>query len=192
MGDTKGGAFDVPGELARRWLLLPLNPNGRPNSDVLRPWMNGMDLTRRSADKWIIDFGWEMDEREAALYEAPFAHCLANVKPERDKNRREAYRRFWWRHVEPPPGMLAALKPLTRVLRRPQWQRIGSLCRCQRPFVLTTNSSLSLVMTTSRLESSKVAFMTPGRSGFAHGSASGTIRDIRQARPLKRFPSRMA
>jgi hypothetical protein len=67
--------------------------------------MNGMDLTRRSADKWIIDFGWEMDEREAALYEAPFAHCLANVKPERDKNRREAYRRFWWRHVEPPPGM---------------------------------------------------------------------------------------
>jgi type II restriction/modification system DNA methylase subunit YeeA len=119
MGDTKGGAFDVPGELARRWLLLPLNPNGRPNSDVLRPWMNGMDLTRRSADKWIIDFGWEMDEREAALYEAPFAHCLANVKPERDKNRREAYRRVWWRHVEPPPGMLAALKPLTRGIATP-------------------------------------------------------------------------
>jgi hypothetical protein len=85
MGDTKGGAFDVPGELARRWLQLPLNPNGRPNSDVLRPWMNGMDLTRRSADKWIIDFGWEMNEREAALYEAPFDYCLANIKPERDQ-----------------------------------------------------------------------------------------------------------
>ena len=42
MGDTKGGAFDIPGELARLWLHLPLNPNGRPNSDVLRPWMNGM------------------------------------------------------------------------------------------------------------------------------------------------------
>ena len=26
---------------------------------------------------WIIDFGWEMGEREAALYEAPFAYCLA-------------------------------------------------------------------------------------------------------------------
>ena len=57
MGDTKGGAFDVPGDLARQWLQLPLNPNGRPNSDVLRPWMNGMDLTRRAAGKWIIDFG---------------------------------------------------------------------------------------------------------------------------------------
>ena len=42
------------------------NPNGRPNSDVLRPWMNGMDVTRRPADHWIIDFGWEMNEREAA------------------------------------------------------------------------------------------------------------------------------
>ncbi len=37
MGDTKGGGFDVPGELARTWLCLPLNPNGRPNSDVVRP-----------------------------------------------------------------------------------------------------------------------------------------------------------
>ena len=29
--------------------------------------MNGMDVTRRPADKWIIDFGWEMSEGEAAL-----------------------------------------------------------------------------------------------------------------------------
>lgn len=110
MGDTKGGAFDIPGELARRWLQLPLNPNGRPNSDVLRPWMNGMDLTRNRSGRWIIDFGWEMSEEEAALYEAPFAYCLANVKREREKNRREAYRRYWWRHVEPRPGMWQALK----------------------------------------------------------------------------------
>jgi type II restriction/modification system DNA methylase subunit YeeA len=39
MGDTKGGAFDVSGDLARQWLQLPLNPNGQPNSDVLRPWL---------------------------------------------------------------------------------------------------------------------------------------------------------
>ncbi|HEV2303436.1 MAG TPA: DNA methyltransferase [Stellaceae bacterium] len=119
MGDTKGGAFDIPGDLARRWLQLPLNPNGRPNSDVLRPWMNGMDVTRRPADKWIIDFGWEMGEREAALYEAPFAYCLATVKPEREKNRRQAYRRFWWRHVEPRPGMWRALEGQERYIATP-------------------------------------------------------------------------
>ena len=72
MGDIKGGAFDVPGDMAREWLRLPANPNGRPNSDVLKPWMNGMDMTRRQAGKWVVDFGFRMDESDAALYEAPF------------------------------------------------------------------------------------------------------------------------
>ena len=74
MGDTKGGAFDISGTLAREWLRLPTNPNGRPNADVLRPWVNGMDVKRRPSDKWIIDFGWKMDESEAALFEAPYAY----------------------------------------------------------------------------------------------------------------------
>ena len=119
MGDTKGGAFDVPPELAREWLALPLNPNGRPNADVLKPWRNGMDLTRRSADKWIIDFGWEMDERAAAMYEAPFAYVMERVKPVRSANRRDHYRTFWWRHVEPRPGMWSVLSTLRRYIASP-------------------------------------------------------------------------
>ncbi len=51
MGDTKGGPFDLAGDQAREWLRLPANPNGRPNADVLKPWINGMDLTRRPAGK---------------------------------------------------------------------------------------------------------------------------------------------
>ncbi|MBI3275712.1 MAG: class I SAM-dependent DNA methyltransferase, partial [Methylocystis sp.] len=113
MGDTKGGAFDIPGEIARAWLNEPLNPNGRPNSDVLRPWVNGLDVTRRPRDMWVIDFGWEMSEREAAMYEAPFAHVIEHVKPERDKNRRDAYKKNWWRHVEPRPAMWAAINTLS-------------------------------------------------------------------------------
>ena len=80
----RAGPFDVPGELAREWLRLPANPNGRPNSDVLKPWINGMDLTRRPAGKWIIDFGARtMSEADAALYEEPFTlgegPCLPNA-----------------------------------------------------------------------------------------------------------------
>ena len=45
MADTKGGAFDVPGELAREWLLRPVNANGRSNADVLNLWINGMGAT---------------------------------------------------------------------------------------------------------------------------------------------------
>ena len=119
MGDTKGGAFDVPGALAREWLTWPSNPNGRPNSDVLWPWVNGMDLVRRPSDKWIIDFGWEMSEVNAAYYEAPFAHLQEHVAPVRRLNRRELYARNWWRHVEPRPGMWRKLKELNRYLVTP-------------------------------------------------------------------------
>jgi len=28
------------------WLTLPINPNGRSNADVLKPWVNGLDVTR--------------------------------------------------------------------------------------------------------------------------------------------------
>lgn len=114
MGDTKGGAFDVPGDLAREWLRLPLNPNGRPNSDVLKPWINGLDVTRRPQDAWIIDFGWTSDEATVALFEAPFRHALFHIQPERTRNRRENYAKYWWRHVEPRPGMWRALKGLSR------------------------------------------------------------------------------
>jgi type II restriction/modification system DNA methylase subunit YeeA len=109
MGDTKGGAFDIEGTLARAWLVEPLNPNGLPNSCVLTPWVNGSDLTRRPRDMWIIDFGWTLDEKGAAQFAAPFAYAHEHVKPERDTNRRDHYREFWWRHIEPRPGLLAAL-----------------------------------------------------------------------------------
>ncbi len=79
MGDTKGGAFDISGELARQWLRLPVNPNGQSNAGVLKPWRNGLDLVRRSRDMWLIDFGWEMSEREASLYEVPFPETAAKV-----------------------------------------------------------------------------------------------------------------
>src|ERR1019366_8586841 len=93
MGDTKGGAFDVSGAVARDWLQLPLNPNGRPNAHVLRPWANGMDITRRSSDTWIVDFGWTMTEAEAAFFAAPFAYISEHVRPARITNNREAYAR---------------------------------------------------------------------------------------------------
>jgi type II restriction/modification system DNA methylase subunit YeeA len=119
MGDTKGGAFDVPGELARGWLALPLNPNRSSNSAVLRPWRNGLDVTRRARDMWIIDFGWEMSERDASLFEAPFHHIKEHVLPDRRENRREAYRVRWWRHVEPRPAMWAALRQMKRYIATP-------------------------------------------------------------------------
>ena len=115
-GNTKNGPFDVSGDLARKWLRLPANPNGRPNADVLKPWINGMNVTRRPLGKWIVDFGWRMSETEAALYEEPFRHVKEHVHPMRQQNRREAYRWYWWRHGEARPGMWRALEGYSRYI----------------------------------------------------------------------------
>ena len=119
MGDTKGGPFDVAGDQARAWLRLPANPNGRTNADVLKPWVNGMDLTRRPAGKWIVDFGLKMSAEDAALYEEPFRWVKDCVHPMRQRNRRDAYRAYWWRHVEPRQGMWRALDGLSRYIATP-------------------------------------------------------------------------
>ena len=116
MGDTKGGPFDVAGDQAREWLRLPANPNGRTNADVLKPWVNGMDLTRRPAGKWIVDFGLKMSAEDAALYEEPFRWVKEHVWPTWDKQREAERRDQWWLHHRPRPNMWAALGNLSRYI----------------------------------------------------------------------------
>ena len=113
MGHAKGGPFDISGNLAREWLRLPANPNGRTNADVLKPWMNGMDLTKRPTGKWIVDFGWTMSDSDAALYEEPFRWIQERVYPMRQRNQREARRKYWYRHMDPPQSMWRALDGLS-------------------------------------------------------------------------------
>jgi type II restriction/modification system DNA methylase subunit YeeA len=115
MGTTKGGSFDIPAKQARDLLRRP-NPHGKPNSDVLAPWVNGQDLVQRSRGIWIIDFGVDRTEEEAAQYEAVFEFVREHIKPVRDKNARESYRRLWWQHVESRPALREAIKPLRRYL----------------------------------------------------------------------------
>ena len=122
-GDEKGGPFDVAGDQAREWLRLPANPNSRTNADVLKPWVNGMDMTRRPAGKWIVDFGWTMSENAAALYEEPFRGVRERVyqvfmdtpRGHRSKPRRK----HWWRHSRPYPEMRQALDTLSRFIATP-------------------------------------------------------------------------
>lgn len=116
MGDTKGGAFDIDEHTANKMRAAKGNPNRRPNSDVIRPWVNGLDVTRRPRNMFIIDFGLEMPEREAAQYELPFEHVKRQVKPLRMQNKRATYRENWWIHVEPRTALRAALLKLRRYI----------------------------------------------------------------------------
>jgi hypothetical protein len=117
-GPVKVGPFDIVETSAMRMLNQP-NPHGKPSSDVVRPWLNGLDITRRSRRMWIIDFG-DMPASQAALYEAPFEYVREHVKPKRDRNRRARRREFWWQHGETVPGMRQALGRLRRYIATPR------------------------------------------------------------------------
>ena len=115
MGTTKVGAFDIEDATARQ-MLTDLNPDGRANSDVLRPFRNGSDLVRQCSNRWIVDFGVDRPMDHAAMYEAPFQYLVRNVKGERERNNRRLYREKWWIHAESRPGMRNALGPLSRYI----------------------------------------------------------------------------
>ena len=114
-GTTRSGPFDIPGDLARRWLALP-NANRKSNAEVVRPWSNGLDVTRRPSDTWIVDFGTGMLAADASLYEAPFEHCRLHVKPTREKNRNPKLVEQWWHYDGVRVGMRKAIAPLHRYI----------------------------------------------------------------------------
>ncbi|SDQ14970.1 DNA methyltransferase [Pseudovibrio sp. Tun.PSC04-5.I4] len=120
IGTQKNGPFDISGEIARVYLKSPLNPNGRPNSDVIFPWSNGSAITQRDPDKWIIDFGPAMKQEDASLYEDPFEKVVCDVKPTREHLRRDWHRLKWWLHGDPRPAQKKAVSKLHRMIVSPR------------------------------------------------------------------------
>ena len=114
-GIGKVGDFDIPENVALEMMAQP-NPHGISNSDVIRPWINGADMTRRPRNVWIIDFGVDMPMDDAALFEAPFEYVKARVMPERVKNKMKWRAENWWLHGYPASEMRHALLPLSRYI----------------------------------------------------------------------------
>jgi type II restriction/modification system DNA methylase subunit YeeA len=130
VGVQKSGPFDVPGDVARQWLAQPLNPNGRPNADVLRPTWNGRDITTSRRDIWFIDFPRGLSESEASLWEAPFEYlsrapydpddpCSPLLSEVRSKARDVHPRREWWTTYWPRPEVRSQLLQLDRYIGCP-------------------------------------------------------------------------
>ena len=120
IGTQKGGDFELSAENARAFLFSQGNPNNRPNTDVVKPWINGSDITGRPRNMWIIDFGAFLPESEASEYEAPFEYLRQHVYPARQQLRRTNHRDYWWIHAESRPGMRRALHGLTKFIASPR------------------------------------------------------------------------
>ena len=84
--------------------------------DHIRPYLNGRDLTQRSRGALVIDL-YGLSETEARTrFGAVYQHVLTHVKPERDENNREAYRKVWWIYGEPRIELRRALISLPRYI----------------------------------------------------------------------------
>jgi len=116
LGMMKAGPFDIDVDLAARFLSAPLNPNGRPNRDVVKLRIGGQDITGRPRGGWVIDFGVDRSLAEAALYELPFEYVRTNVKPIRDHSRRNAHKQRWWLYGDARRRLRQAISSLDRCI----------------------------------------------------------------------------
>jgi len=119
LGNCKGGAFDISEAKARELAEAGGNPHGQPNTDVLKPYVNGQDLMGRPRGKWLIDFGINATLAAASLYEAPMQYIRGKVYPVRAKNRNKWLREHWWLHQRARPAMRSKIAPLVRYIVTP-------------------------------------------------------------------------
>lgn len=132
LGIQKSGPLDIPGIQARAWMTMPANPNGQGNSSVLKPFLNGDDVTGRSRDQWLIDFPHGLREGDAALYQAPFEYLSQapydpdnakesrTLKETRAEARDDHARELWWEPYWPRPEMRRQIEALGRYLVTPE------------------------------------------------------------------------
>ncbi len=110
-------SFAISGSVARKILLVAGNPNGRSNTDVVHPLLNGDDLVGRPSDRFIVDFV-DRNENESSMYGLPF-DCISAVKSHRAAMSQPEALATWWLHWRSRPEMRAALFGIRRFLATP-------------------------------------------------------------------------
>ena len=109
-GVSKGGPFELKPQDAAS-VLADSNPNGKPNSDVVKRYLIGRDLNGKPQERWLVDFG-AMPESDAQLYNLPYQHCLTSVQPTRANSREHRLREQWWLHSRNRVELREAIAPL--------------------------------------------------------------------------------
>jgi hypothetical protein len=80
----------------------------------IREYRNGRDLTAKPRGVMAIDLFGLSETEVRSRFPAIYQHVTDNVKPEREQNNRESYRKNWWIHGEPRRDLRPALAGLPR------------------------------------------------------------------------------
>jgi hypothetical protein len=101
--------------IAEMHRLIEKDPRNR---ERIFPYIGGEEVNSSSThahDRYVINFG-EMSEEEAREWSDLMSIVEDKVKPERMKNNREGYRRYWWQYGEKRVELWKAIESLDRVL----------------------------------------------------------------------------
>jgi hypothetical protein len=101
------------------------NPNGKPNSEVVRRFAGNDDVTMRDRDAWVLDFTDYPESTDAALFEKPFQHVRTQVAEHRrtrevgtatEVDRLEKF----WLMQRPRPKLRSAVAAFDRIIAVPE------------------------------------------------------------------------
>lgn len=150
-----GVALHGSGFVVEQTLADELKKSG---SEVIVPFLSGADLMKEPRQRYLIDFSFLSEKAAENANPQAYQHLLTHVKPERDQNRREALKDFWWRFGWERPVLRKALIGLSRYLGTPEtakhriFQFIpASILPEHRIFVVASDDSFDLAILNSGL-----------------------------------------
>ncbi len=143
-GVTPAGPFIVDEETAIGWLHTP-SPNLRPNSDVLRPYLNATDIVRVNARKWIIDFGIDTSQDVASQYASPYEYAQDTVRPFRATAKSSERDERWWLHLWGRHALRAGMSTLGEIIVTPRVSK-HRVFVCVRSEILISDATVGILL----------------------------------------------
>jgi hypothetical protein len=86
----------------------------------IRRYRNGRDLAQHPRGVKVIDLYGLKAEEVRERFPAVYQHVKEHVKPERDQNNRESYRKYWWIFGEARETLREALEGIDRYIATPE------------------------------------------------------------------------
>lgn len=87
-------SFLLDPDTAAKFAKEPLNPNGKSNHEVIKPFVVGEDILEGRGHRYLVDFTG-LNESDASLFQSPFEFLL-KVKPHRAAMKQKEALERWW------------------------------------------------------------------------------------------------
>lgn len=93
-----------------------ISRDGEAAASIIRPYVNGRDLSQRSQNRFVIDTFGLSDQELRTQMPQTFSRLFELVKPERDAGREPSRKRFWWLHGRTHRSQREAVDGLARYI----------------------------------------------------------------------------